>query len=253
MFEKRRILAITVVGVLLGAGTGQASLIWDVYSDAEIGEGEVYGRVHVYDTPPEHTTLNMLGGNVDLMEVYDSSTVNVSGGEINSLFAEDMSTVSVSGGEVGWIRAQASATVNVSGGRQGSIDGSGYPTINFSGQAATGLVRVSQHTMLNMTGGSMRKVELYDSVIVNLRAGVIPEGIVGFGFDGVVNVYGHDLAKTRSGGQYGHGQVSGFYPDGSAFTVDLGRELYSRVNLIPEPATLLLLSLGVLIARARKS
>jgi hypothetical protein len=251
MFE-RRILAILVVGLLLGASVGQASLNWDVYGDAAIDDGDFYNVVSVYETPPDHTTLNMLGGLVDLMQVHDSSTVNVSGGEISSLFAEGISTVSVSGGEVGKITAYASATVNVSGGRAGLVNSSGWATINFSGGAAPGLVRVAQHTMLNITGGSMRKLALYDSVILNLGAGVIPEGIIGVGFDGVVNVYGHDLAKTSSGGQYGHGQVSGFYPDGSAFIVDLGRDLYSHVNLIPEPGTLLLLGLGVVIARARK-
>jgi hypothetical protein len=40
------------------------------------------------------------------------------------------------------------------------------------------------------------------------------------------------------------GRVYGFYQDGSPFSYDLAEEIYSRVNLIPEPATIFLLGLG---------
>ena len=54
----------------------------DFYSDATIGNGDVYDWVYVYDTPPDYTVVDMYDGSVFVFVTYDSSTVNIYGGDI---------------------------------------------------------------------------------------------------------------------------------------------------------------------------
>ena len=70
---------------------------WDIYTDAVIEEGDIYNVVRVYDTLPDHTTLNMVGGMVDWIRTHDYSTLNVTGGNVSSLDAMSYSTVNISG------------------------------------------------------------------------------------------------------------------------------------------------------------
>lgn len=62
---------------------------------------------------------------------------------------------------------------------------------------------------------------------------------------------GYDLLKSSSGGNYGYGFVNGYWDDGTSFYIHLlSPETYSNINLIPEPASLLLLAFGVLLLRS---
>jgi len=78
-------LVIVVVLAMFWPGNVEATLNWDIYEDAVVSNGEAYNVVSVYDTPPEHTTVNVLGGYIDVVRFYDTSTGNVAGGNISSL------------------------------------------------------------------------------------------------------------------------------------------------------------------------
>jgi hypothetical protein len=222
-------------------------------------EREIYDHVGIYDTAPDHTTVSMVRGLVDTMLTYDSATVNVTGGRISTLAAADFSTANISGGaSLGHAGARGAGTVNVSGGHVNQVTITGNGTVNISGDPVVSNAQVNDNGLLNISGGEVGYLDISDKAVVNLHGGVITDSIFSGRGSGshpeevVINVYGHDLVKTSSGGQHGWGQIYGFYPDGSAFSVDVDPDLYSHVNLIPEPATLLLLSSGVLTARACK-
>jgi hypothetical protein len=84
---------------------------------------------------------------------------------------------------------------------------------------------------------------------INLFGGSITDCIK---FGNIINVFGYDLAKTDTGGTYGHGQITGFWQDGLQFTIDLyADDSYSRLNLIPEPASFGMIILGAAFVRLR--
>jgi len=258
IMHKIRIVILLVV-MLAGAGRVQAALTWDIYKDAVIDEvGDFYGRVHIYDTPPEHTSVNMVGGRVDVMWVYDASTLNMTGGRVSTLLGVESSTVNISGGaEVRSAGVWEFGTVNMSGGDVEHVRTKDHTTMNISGGSVEYAVEVRDLGVLNMTGGQVHVLTAFDSAFVNLLGGNISEmGIAERGgrkFDGVINVYGYDLVKTSSGGKYGHGQVYGSWYEDTRFTIELrGSDTYSGIALIPEPTTLLLLGIGAAIVRMRK-
>jgi hypothetical protein len=229
----------------------EAALQWDIYNDAVIDEvGDFYNRIRIYDTPPNHTTAIMVGGRVDVMNVYDASTLCMTGGNVSSLGAFDSSTVNISGGAQltkagcnGW------STVNISGGSLGGANVSDYATLNMSGGYVDWAVDVSDCGTMNMTGGGIGHLHVYDTAVVNLHGGRISSGILETGpvhFNGTINIYGYSLVKESSGNG---GRVYGFYFDGSPFSINLEEELYSQVNLIPEPTTILLFGLGGLFVK----
>lgn len=231
----------------------------------------VGGRVDVmwvYDA----STLNVSGGHVSTLFGLDSSTVNISSGAmIRSAGVQEFGTVNMSGGDVMTVHGSGRTTLNISGGNISSrVSASEWATLNISGgvigdaSIGLGILSISGDPLLetvtvsgmaNVAGGAVGTVTLVGSALVNLRGGTISDVIeIGSGrgvsgFTGAVNVYGRDLGKTDTGGIYGHGQVYGSWLDGSGFVIDLGENVYPHVNLIPEPATLLLFSVGSVIVR----
>jgi len=229
-----RIASILVFAtLLLSAPLVQADLYF--YSDTVIQEGDYYDTVvNVYDTPPDQTTVDMTGGFVHVLKPYDSSIINITGGEIQTLETFNTSTANISGVSIYGVSAWDYTTVNLS----------------VTGNVTTLHARVSG--TINMMGGTAEYLGAIDSGTVNLYGGLVTDSLwVGDFAHG--NIYGYDLVKTNFGGRYGYGQVYGFWANSTAFTIDLnGSETYSQINLIPEPCSLLLLTLGCLFLKRKK-
>ena len=200
-------------------------------SSGQIIDGEEWNNVYIYN---DDTIVDMLGGDVDGIGTYDASTVNVSGGHVNTLATLEFSTANVSDGFVYGLIA------------------SDHSIVNLFGNADLFAPLVRNFGTLNMTGGTVDHLGAIDSGIINLYGGIISDRLISSD-SSVVNIYGYDLLKTNTGGKYDYGQVSGFWADGTSFTIDLnGFETYSHINLIPEPYSLILLGLGGLILRRRR-
>ena len=91
----------------------------DFYSDATIENGDLYDNVFVYDTTPDQTTVDMLGGSIDAFHTYDSSIVNIYGGEILwGILSLNSSTVNLHGGTINCesLTVSNSSTLNIYGG-----------------------------------------------------------------------------------------------------------------------------------------
>ena len=115
---KTKILLIIAVVVLLVVDKVQAVDV-DLYSDGVIEDGDVYNVVRIYDTPPDHTTVDMFGGSIQAFDTFDSSTVNVYGGEILwSVISRDSSAVNIYGGIINFesLFVINSSTLNIYGG-----------------------------------------------------------------------------------------------------------------------------------------
>jgi len=140
----------------------------------------------------------------------DNTTVDMYGGSVAGFLTYDSSTVNIYGGEV-WFGL---ATLNLS-------------TINIYGGSVKcqGLI-VNDSSTLNVYGGG-------------LYVGNCP----GFSEASTVNIYGYDF-------NYGSNQLKGFLSDGSAFLfIELPFDEYSHMNLIPEPTSLLLFGLGIILPK----
>ena len=149
-----------------------------------------------------------------IVRIYDTqpdwTTVDMYGGSLITLRSNDSSIVNIYDGEiVGSIESHNSSTVNIYG---------GILTLDY--------LAVMDSSTLNVYGG-------------DLFVGNSP----GFSEASTVNIYGYDF-------NYGSNQLTGFLSDGSPFIFnELLFDKYSHMNLIPEPATFLLLGFGTLLLR----
>lgn len=200
-------------------------------SSGHILPREEWANVSIYN---DGTLVNMLGGSVHWMGTYDASMVNVTGGFVGTLDARQFSTANISAGYVYGLHAWDHAITN------------------FFDGANLFAPRVRNFGTINMTGGVVDHLGAIDSATINLWGGVIADGLSASD-SSIINIFGYDLVKTASGGRYGYGQVYGFWFDDNPFTIDLNlSETYSRINLIPEPSSLILLALGTLLIRRRQ-
>ena len=199
---KTKIITIlAVAALLLPLSQVQADLFF--YSDTVIQEGDYYDTVvNVYDTPPDHTTVDMTGGFVHYLRPYDSSIINMTGGEILTLEAYNTSTANISGGSIYGVSAWD------------------YTIVNFSvtGNVTTLGARVSG--TINMMGGTAEYLGAIDSGTINIYGGLITESL-GAWNNAVVNIYGYDFNYDPMGGSRDGGQLTGFWLDSTAFLIDL--------------------------------
>jgi hypothetical protein len=205
------------------------------YSDGTIQDGDSWYGVRIYDTPPNHTTVNMTGGVIvdNGISVYDAATFNFSGGV------------------PGWISAYNQSIANITGGFS-ATNVTNNATVNISSNASVAMAEAYGFGIFNVYSGNIGQLIANENSIVNLMGGTITT-FIGAELSATINVFGSDLAKTNTGGLYGDGQVTGFWQDGSPFTINfLGSGAYSVTNLIPEPATFLLLGVGTFLLRKSK-
>jgi len=230
MFRKAK---LSIVGAVLLFTASQAYAALDKYftTSGHILPGEEWENVFIHNAG---TIVNVLGGNLDGIATYNASMVNVTGGSINTLDALD------------------SSVANISGGFVYGLDAWDHATVNFFDSANLFAPRVRGFGTINMTEGVVDHLGAIDSATVNLWGGVISDRLIASD-SSIINIFGYSLVKTSSGGQYGYGQVYGFWFDSAPFIIDLsGSDTYSRINLIPEPSSLIMLMFGSLLLKRRR-
>lgn len=181
--------------LMIGVCNVQAAIDWDFYEDGTIDPCDEYSNVGVYDTPPDHTTVDMLGGVLLTLSTYDFSTTNIHGGEIS------------------WgIDTYDSSTVNI-----------------YDGTITAHFLGVRNTSTLSIYGGNLDVVNsptFYETSTVNIYG-------YSFFYDDILGV------------------LTGNLQDGSTFIFrELSPSDYSNLNLVPEPATMILFVMGGLILRA---
>jgi hypothetical protein len=266
--ETKKYLIISMA-VLVWACPGRAVLDEKIFtSSGQILPGEEWNSVYVYN---DDTVVDMLGGFVEGLATYDASTVNVTGGEIKTLDATDFSSANVSGGQVRSLSAFEWATVQLSDGASvvsliardtgvvsmtgGTADVAGAlesGILNIFGGIVTDAIGGNYSGSVNMTAGVTQRASFRGEAGADFYGGTISDYLIATD-DSTVNIWGYGLLLTSSGGTYGYGQVNGYWLDDTPFTINLnGVDTYTHINLIPEPASCLLLGLGALLLRRER-
>jgi len=164
----------------------------------------------------------------------------------------------MTGGIVTHLTGWDYSIINVSGGILGGLGSLEFNMLNLYYDAVVGSVGVSDSGTLNMFGGNVDVIMVGSTKTANLYGGIISDYLMAAS---TVGIYGYGFQYNPLAGDYRGGQLTGFWLDDTPFSIDLfGNpggpyggpiDTYSHIVLIPEPATVLLLGLGVLMLKKR--
>ena len=113
------------------------------------------------------------------------------------------------------------AVVDINGGQIDSLDMFNFSEVNLdAGDIAEGIYVWNEST-LNMYGGNIGlSLEAADSGIVNLHGGQINDYLYATD-SSVVNIYGYNFNYDPDAGGRNGGQLTGFWLDDTSFTIDI--------------------------------
>jgi len=257
---------ITTVNLLEGAYINGSLKAYD-RSRVNVSGGTIGGYLAAYD----NSEIIISGGSIDrygYLAAYDSSVITISGGSIDGgLRAWDNSRVTISGGTVnGGLGAYNSSEMTISG---GSIDSGLNVThssiVNVSGGTIGGLFAFHS-SIVNISGGTIDGyLTACDSSVITLSGGSIdrygyliawPNSMITFmGNDFAINGIDVGYGEFDTGGKdWVYGTLTGTLASGDYLDNEFRIYSGSRIVLVPEPATPLLLGLGVvMLHRKRRS
>ena len=270
-----------IVAILLTAEKVQAK---DFYSDGTIQEGDYYEFVDTWNNATvnmtggevtflltnEYSTLNMSGGQAWLLRSLENSVINFNGGTVTKDFScRDNSTLNFNGGQYTGMSLWAGeyGTINfISGQNNDYLVAAGNATINFFGGQANAL-SASEYGTTNLIGGQVSSHIYADGYsTINIYGGLIGDDlkllqestIKIFGYDFAVDgiPFGYGELTSISGGEYwdeSYRSLTGTLLSGESINNDFRIGHDARIILIPEPATVLLLGLGGLFLKRRRS
>ncbi len=228
-------------------------------STANVVAGGEIGNAYVNDA----SSLAVSGGNVGALESYSTSNVDMSAGRItNHLYSYDTSSVVLSGGEVGtYLYSYDTSSVVVSGAKVDYMAAYEMSSVNVSGGE---ILRLASYetTSVDISGGYIDNLVLGQMSTADISGGDI--GGVSANEDSSVTFFGYDFRTTDGlsldGDMVvGTGLLMGKWQDGTQWFIHIGSHPETstiRVNVIPEPSTIIMLltgALGLLFYRLRKT
>jgi hypothetical protein len=246
---RRAILTICFM-VLIFSSSAIAAENKYFYSSGQILTGEQWENVYVYN---DSTVVDMLGGTiVNGIFSYNASTVNIIDGHLDGIASHNASTVNITGGQAYNVQPQDFSTINVTGGNVSGLMSWDNSTITLSGDANVHSLSINNYGTLLVNSGLISFLGAGGNGTVNLFGGKITDYLDAD--DGsIVNIHGNNLTKFQTGGKFGFGYVHGFWSDKEEFIITLSSsEAYTHINLIPEPASVLLFGFGAVALRRKR-
>jgi len=173
----------------------------------------------------DSSTLNVFGGHISGLMAYDNdnANINIFGGQIYGLYTSGDSTVNISDGDVHKLYVRANTTAKIIGGN-----------VEY--------LLAKNSSMVNISGGSFLSLDAQDDSFVI--------------FEGYDFILGDGLSWDIDGQTIlGTGTLIGNWFDDTSFEIAIdNHEATSTIMAIPEPATLVLLTLGTFaIIKKRKA
>ena len=247
---KRLLLSLVLIGLCASVSFGEVDFdftISDVYyndtlnlNDQSVqvtgaGAQEIIANgasyVEVIDTTPFEYNV----GGIRRTELYGTSSANISGGEFDYFGTYDTSILNMTGGSV------------VDSGFKGSSQ------ITMSGGYISGLF-LQENATMNFSNGEIRWFGIYHDATATFSGGSIE--IISSRQDSDLTKHITFVADLDSIDLTGN-LLTGNWLDGSGFSVTLLDQtgydpVYSNINVIPEPATVLLFGLGAIGLHRRK-
>lgn len=242
-----------------------------------------------YQSPGMLTTVNVLtGGNIPSpysLQGYSDGKINISGGTIGyHLLAGGNSQVTLSSGTVSYLTANDNSKITMSGGTMAGFASNGSSQFTMSGGTVSSSVDAGGNSQLTVSGGTIGgKLYLFGSSQVTMSGGTVTGYLrseqsgnvswsggtisqnIRFEGNGILTLIGTNFAID--GTPFSSGEITSIL--GSSYSNDPFRRLTgtlsngdiinnqfqlgntSKIVLVPEPATLLLLGLGGLLLSKR--
>jgi hypothetical protein len=223
----------------------ETGTLWDS-STANVTEGGDIASAYVHN----EASLKYSGGGTGNIYAYNTSSINFSGGGIEYINANDTSNVNVltdadmtGAAYITYLNAYSSSSVNISGSDVYFLDARNSSTVNASG-GFVNCIYAKDTSNVNVSGGTLQSLAAENTSITTF-----------YGQDFVLlnDGEGDDPLWLNGNQLMGTGTLVGKWSNGESFATDIYyHDATATILLIPEPASLLLLTLGGIWAVRKK-
>jgi hypothetical protein len=223
---------------------GSISEGFDSYESSQV---RIVGGSIWYLWSHDFSQVNIYGGFISYLQSYGSSQVDISGGSTPEFYTRDSSQVDISRGSIGALYCYDSSQVDIFDGSIKELH-SGYSSqVNISGGSIKEDLISAGNSQVNISGGSIGgDLELWwQSVIQIIGSNFAVDGKP-FGYGELTSIFG-GLPRYEP-----WRNLTGALASGELIDTDFRIGHDARIILIPEPASVLLMVVGLTILTLRR-